>query len=61
MRSRGGALRVPTGAALLGRVLDGLGRPIDGKGPLTGAVPVSLDHAPPSIMGRDRIDSPLPL
>ncbi|UTT53960.1 FliI/YscN family ATPase [Microbacterium maritypicum] len=60
-RSRGGALRVPTGAALLGRVLDGLGRPIDGKGPLTGAVPVSLDHAPPSIMGRDRIDSPLPL
>ncbi|MGI0520410.1 FliI/YscN family ATPase, partial [Microbacterium maritypicum] len=41
--------------------LDGLGRPIDGKGPLTGAVPVSLDHAPPSIMGRDRIDSPLPL
>ena len=61
VRSRGGALRVPTGAALLGRVLDGLGRPIDGKGPLTGAVPVRLDHAPPSIMGRDRIDSPLPL
>lgn len=60
-RSRGGALRVPTGAALLGRVLDGLGRPIDGKGPLTGVIPVSLDHAPPSIMGRDRIDSPLPL
>lgn len=61
VRARGGALRVPTGAALLGRVLDGLGRPIDGKGPLTGAVPVGLDHAPPSIMGRDRIDSPLPL
>lgn len=61
VRARGGALRVPTGAALLGRVLDGLGRPIDGKGPLTGAAPVSLDHAPPSIMGRDRIDSPLPL
>ncbi|MFJ6429994.1 FliI/YscN family ATPase [Microbacterium maritypicum] len=60
-RARGGALRVPTGTALLGRVLDGLGRPIDGKGPLTGAVPVGLDHAPPSIMGRDRIDSPLPL
>lgn len=61
VRARGGALRVPTGAALLGRVLDGLGRPIDGRGPLTGAVSVSLDHAPPSIMGRDRIDSPLPL
>lgn len=61
VRGRGGPLRVPTGQALLGRVLDGLGRPIDGKGPLTGAVAVSLDHAPPSIMGRDRIDSPLPL
>ncbi|WP_372468680.1 FliI/YscN family ATPase [Microbacterium maritypicum] len=61
VRGRGGALRVPTGTALLGRVLDGLGRPIDGKGPLTGAISVSLDHAPPSIMGRDRIDSPLPL
>ena len=60
-RGRGGALRVPTGTALLGRVLDGLGRPIDGKGPLTGAIPVSLDHPTPSIMGRDRIDSALPL
>ncbi|WP_337004396.1 MULTISPECIES: FliI/YscN family ATPase [unclassified Microbacterium] len=61
VRGRGGALRVPTGRALLGRVLDGLGRPIDGKGPLTGAIPVSLDHPTPSIMGRDRIESPLPL
>ena len=61
VRGRGGALRVPTGTALLGRVLDGLGRPIDGKGPLTGAIPVSLDHPTPSIMGRDRIDSALPL
>ncbi|WP_226532085.1 FliI/YscN family ATPase [Microbacterium paraoxydans] len=61
VRSRGGPLRVPTGMPLLGRVLDGLGRPIDGKGPLRGATEVSLDHAPPSIMGRDRIDSPLPL
>lgn len=61
VRSCGGPLRVPTGPALLGRVLDGLGRPIDGKGPLTGTTEVSLDHAAPSIMGRDRIDSALPL
>lgn len=61
VRGRGGPLRVPTGTPLLGRVLDGLGRPIDGKGPLQSATEVSLDHAPPSIMGRDRIDSPLPL
>ncbi|MBT2485045.1 MULTISPECIES: FliI/YscN family ATPase [unclassified Microbacterium] len=61
VRRRGGQLRVPTGRALLGRVLDGLGRPIDGRGPLHGASQVSLDHAPPSIMGRDRIDTALPL
>jgi flagellum-specific ATP synthase len=59
-RARGGALRVPTGRGLLGRVLDGLGRPIDGRGPVAGPL-VTLDHEPPSIMGRDRIASPLPL
>ncbi|GGD75078.1 FliI/YscN family ATPase [Microbacterium murale] len=60
VRARGGALRVPTGRGLLGRVLDGLGRPIDGKGPVIGPQ-VGLAHDPPSIMGRDRIDAPLPL
>ncbi|CAH0213869.1 MULTISPECIES: FliI/YscN family ATPase [unclassified Microbacterium] len=60
VRSSGGAVRVPTGPALLGRVLDGLGRPIDGKGPIAGPQ-VALDHDPPSIMGRDRISAPLPL
>ena len=59
-RGRGGPVRVPTGSALLGRVLDGLGRPIDGKGPLA-APHVSLDHDTPSIMERDRIDTALPL
>ncbi len=53
-------MRVPTGRALLGRILDGLGRPIDGKGPL-GAPTVSLDHATPSLLERDRITAPLPL
>ncbi|MBS0023304.1 FliI/YscN family ATPase [Microbacterium paraoxydans] len=60
VRGSGGPVRVPTGRALLGRILDGLGRPIDGKGPL-GAPTVSLDHATPSLMERDRITTPLPL
>ncbi|MFJ4044461.1 FliI/YscN family ATPase [Microbacterium sp. NPDC089987] len=60
VRSRGGRLRVPIGPDLLGRVLDGLGRPIDGKGPLRAPM-VDLDHAAPSILGRDRIVSQLPL
>ncbi|MDQ0613721.1 flagellum-specific ATP synthase [Microbacterium sp. W4I4] len=60
VRSLGGPLRVPVGRGLLGRVLDGLGRPIDGKGPLN-APRVSLAHEPPSVLGRDRIDTQLPL
>ncbi|SEB90145.1 flagellum-specific ATP synthase [Paramicrobacterium humi] len=60
-RSDGRPLLVPTGRALLGRVLDGLGRPIDGKGPLVGAPRVTLDHDTPSVMGRSRITAPLSL
>jgi FliI/YscN family ATPase len=32
--ARGASLRVPAGPALLGRIIDGLGHPIDGEGPL---------------------------
>ncbi|MBD8704128.1 FliI/YscN family ATPase [Frigoribacterium sp. CFBP 13712] len=65
-RSTGRPLLVPTGAGLFGRVLDGLGRPIDGRGPLVGpgGGPVDLvplDHATPSAMHRARIDTPLQL
>ena len=59
-RAAGGPVRVPTGAALRGRVLDGLGRPIDGRGPVD-APRVALDNEPPSVMGRARIDVPLSL
>jgi flagellum-specific ATP synthase len=51
-------LRVPTGPALLGRVLDGLGRPIDGRGPLRAPSMRPVDRAP-SPMHRARIDTPL--
>ncbi|WP_243230471.1 FliI/YscN family ATPase [Microbacterium sp. CIAB417] len=60
VRRRGGAPLVPTGPALLGRVLDGLGNPIDGKGPLR-APRVSMHAVPPSAIGRERITAPLPL
>ncbi|MDP9882615.1 flagellum-specific ATP synthase [Sinomonas atrocyanea] len=54
---RGGAL-VPTGPALFGRVLDGLGRPIDGRGPIAGPR-VPDEGAVPSALERARIDTPL--
>ncbi|MBC7373927.1 MAG: EscN/YscN/HrcN family type III secretion system ATPase, partial [Frankiales bacterium] len=36
VQAHGGALRIPVGPALLGRVLDGLGRPLDNGPSLTG-------------------------
>ncbi len=60
-RSKGTPLLVPTGTGLFGRVLDGLGRPIDGKGPLDVEALVPLDHETPSAMLRTRINTPLQL
>lgn len=57
---RPGEDRVPYGAALLGRVLDGRGRPIDGRGDLPAGLPTVPLHAPaPSPMERTLIDRPL--
>jgi flagellum-specific ATP synthase len=61
VRSTGKPILVPTGRGLFGRVLDGLGRPIDGKGPLEADAMVPLDHETPNSMQRARIDTPLQL
>jgi flagellum-specific ATP synthase len=45
--------------AMLGRVIDGLGRPIDGGGPIHATTPRPLDPAPLSPMARRRIRQPL--
>lgn len=52
-------LRVPTGPGLLGRILDGLGEPMDGMGPVqtNGAYPVQ--NAAPNAVTRKMIDTPL--
>jgi flagellum-specific ATP synthase len=60
-RPKGRPVLVPTGRGLLGRVVDGLGRPIDGKGPLDTSEWVSLHNETPPAMQRARIDTPLAL
>jgi FliI/YscN family ATPase len=60
-RTQGRPLLVPTGTGLFGRVIDGLGRPIDGRGPLLPDGMVPLDNDSPSAMHRARIDTPLQL
>jgi flagellum-specific ATP synthase len=56
VHTTGGPLSVGVGDALRGRVLDGLGRPIDG-GPSLAALPrVLVDHVAPGALTRPRID-----
>ena len=61
VRAKGAPMLVPTGSGLFGRVIDGLGRPIDGKGPLVVDEYVGVDNESPSAMDRARIDTPLQL
>lgn len=58
--STGGPLRISVGPDLRGRILDGLGRPMDGGPPLNGDL-VGIDAAPPSAMERQLVDAPMPL
>lgn len=55
----GDPLRAPVGEGLLGRVIDGLGNPIDRLGPLAGVARVSVQTSPPPPLERARIDLPL--
>jgi flagellum-specific ATP synthase len=50
---------VPVGPGLRGRVLDGLGRPVDGKGPLAASARVPLANPSPAALLRARVTEPL--
>ena len=56
-----GATSIPVGHELLGRVLDGLGRPIDGGPPLNHLRHVPVDHDAPHPLTRQMIAQSLPL
>jgi flagellum-specific ATP synthase len=58
---KGHCASVPVGPQLLGRVLDGLGQPLDGKGPLVTEGQYPLHAAPLNPLQRARITQPLDL
>lgn len=60
-RATGTAPLIEVGDGLLGRVLDGLGRPLDGRPLPPGLTPVTLDGTAPHPLERARIDTALPL
>jgi FliI/YscN family ATPase len=58
--ARAGALTVPVGPSMLGRVIDALGRPLDGRGPLNTKEEYPLYPPPMNPMARDPVIDPLP-
>ncbi|TDY03715.1 F0F1 ATP synthase subunit alpha [Thiohalophilus thiocyanatoxydans] len=59
VKCTGRILEVPTGEALLGRVVDALGNPIDGKGPIENAVPAPVEKVAPGVYWRKSVDQPV--
>jgi F-type H+-transporting ATPase subunit alpha len=59
VRSTGRVLSIPVGDALLGRVVDPLGNPIDGKGPINSTERRLLETQAPSVVERQPVKEPL--
>lgn len=59
VRSTGRIVEVPVGDALIGRVVDPLGRPIDGKGPVNTSEVRPVEQIAPNVVSRKGVDTPL--
>ena len=59
VRSTGEILSMPVGDAMLGRVVNALGDPIDGKGAITGSQSRRMEVQAPGIIGRQPVHEPM--
>src|SRR6266446_247029 len=59
VRATGKLLQVPVGKGLLGRVMNMLGEPLDGKGPIASDVAYPVEKIAPGIMRRRPISQPV--
>src|SRR3712207_264354 len=59
VKRTGAIVEVPVGMGLLGRVVDGLGNPIDGKGPIQAAERRRVDVKAPGIIPRRSVHEPM--
>ena len=58
-RCTGRILEVPVGPELEGRVVDALGNPIDGKGPVNAKLTDALEKVAPGVISRQSVDQPV--
>jgi F-type H+-transporting ATPase subunit alpha len=59
VKTTGRILEVPVGEALLGRVVNSLGAPIDGKGPIDAAESSPIEKVAPGVIDRKSVDQPV--
>ena len=59
VRTTGRILEVPVGEALLGRVVNSLGNPIDGKGPIDAAETSPIEKVAPGVIDRQSVARPV--
>src|SRR5258707_7546947 len=59
VKRTGAIVEVPIGKELLGRVVDALGEPIDGKGPIKGAKRTRVEVKAPGIIARKSVHEPM--
>jgi len=59
VKCTGRVLEVPTGPELLGRVVDALGNPMDGKGPIEAKTSAPIEQIAPGVIERKSVDQPV--
>ena len=59
VKTTGRILEVPIGTAMLGRVVDALGNPIDGKGPIDTDLTAPIEKVAPGVIQRQSVDQPV--
>ncbi|MFD2265478.1 F0F1 ATP synthase subunit alpha [Lacibacterium aquatile] len=59
VKRTGAIVDVPVGKGMLGRVVDGLGNPIDGKGPLTDVTRALVERKAPGVIPRKSVSEPM--
>ena len=59
VRSTGRIIEIPVGEALMGRVVDPMGRPLDGKGPVNTNQTRPVERIAPNVVVRKSVDTPV--